>query len=241
MSAEGTQALTQRGIELFSLSGKVALVTGGNGGLGRAMALGLQAAGATVAVTGRDPAKNEAIAKELGDPDAVFSLDVRDEEAIERTVAGVLQRFGRLDIMINNAELFRRGSVLELSQEDWDAVLGSHLTGTFLCSKHAARAMVDRGGGGKIINLGSMYSIFGPPGYANYAAAKTGILGLTRALTVELAEHGIQVNAILPSWYETDLTRGSPGTEWGERIRRKTPAARWGEPEDLVGAAIFLS
>lgn len=241
MSAEGTEALTQRGIELFSLSGKVALVTGGNGGLGRVMALGLRAAGATVAVTGRDPAKNETVAKELGDPDAVFSLEVRDEEAVERTVAGVLERFGRLDVMVNNAGLFRRGSVLELSREDWDAVLDSHLTGTFLCSKHAARTMVDRGEGGKIINVGSMYSVFGPPGYANYAAAKTGIVGLTRALAVELAEYGIQVNAILPGWYETDLTRGSTGTEWGERIRRKTPAGRWGEPKDLVGAALFLS
>jgi 2-dehydro-3-deoxy-D-gluconate 5-dehydrogenase len=119
-------------------------------------------------------------------------------------------------------------------------VLASHLTGTFLWARHAARAIAARGEGGKILTIGSMYSLFGPPRYANYAAAKAGILGLARALAVELAPHVIQVNAILPGWFETALTGGSRETDWGERIRRKTPAARWGEPEDLVGAAVFL-
>lgn len=226
---------------LFSLQGKTALVTGGNGGLGRAIALGFRAAGAQVAVTGRQSAKNEATGKELGDAGAVFALDVRDEDAIVHTLAQVIARFGRLDILVNNAGLFRGGSVLNLAREDWDAVIGAHLTGSFLCAKHAARSMVARGGGGKIINVGSMYALFGAPDFSDYAAAKTGILGLTRALAVELAIHDIQVNALLPGWYETDLTRGMPDSPLGDQIRRKTPAGRWGNPDDLVGAAVFLA
>lgn len=216
-------------------------MTGGNGGLGRAIALGLRDAGASVAVTGRDERKNASVAAELGDPDAVFALDVTDEAAVERVVASVVEHFGHLDILVACAGDFAGGSVLELSLADWERVLSSHLSGTFLCARHAAREMAAQGEGGKILTIGSMYSLFGPPRYANYAAAKAGILGLTRALAVELAPHGIQVNAILPGWFETALTSGSRETEWGERIRRKTPAARWGEPEDLVGAAVFLS
>jgi 2-deoxy-D-gluconate 3-dehydrogenase len=227
--------------DLFSLEGRAALVTGGNGGLGWAIALGLRAAGARVAVAGRNPAKNRAIADELGDPGAVFLADVRDEAAVEQTVALVMKRFGRLDILVNNAGLFRGGSVLTLSEEDWGAVIGTHLTGAFLCAKHAARAMIAGGGGGKIINIGSVYSRFGPPDFVDYATAKTGILGLTRALAVELAVHRIQVNAILPGWFETDLTRGLPATPLGEQIRRRTPAGRWGDPADLVGTAVYLA
>lgn len=137
--------------------------------------------------------------------------------------------------------LFRGGSVLELNREDWEVVIGTHLTGTFLCSKHAARAMINGGSGGKIINIGSMYSLFGPPEYADYAAAKTGVVGVTRALAVELAVHRIQVNAILPGWFETNLTRGLPASPSGEQIRQKTPAARWGSPEELVGTAVYLA
>ncbi len=227
--------------DLLSLEDKVALVTGGNGGLGRAVALGLRAAGARIAVTGRDRDKNQAVARELGDPDAVFPLDVSDEPSVERTVAQVAKRFGRLDVLFNNAGLFRGGSALALAREDWQAVIDSHLTGSFLCAKYAARVMVERGEGGKIVNVGSMYSFFGPPDFPDYAAAKSGVLGLTRALAVELGRHNIQVNAIVPGWYETDLTRGMPATPAGDAIRRRTPAGRWGEPDDLIGAAVFLA
>lgn len=227
--------------QLFSLEGKTALVTGGNGGLGRAIALGFRASGAQVAVTGRNALKNETIGRELDDTNAVFTIDVRDEDAVIRTVAQVVARFGRLDILVNNAGLFRGGSVLDLAREDWEDVIGTHLTGSFLCAKHAAKSMVAHGGNGKIINIGSMYSLFGPPDFSDYATAKTGILGLTRALAVELAVHNIQVNSILPGWYETDLTRGLPSTPLGDQIRRKTPAGRWGNPQDLVGAAVFLA
>lgn len=227
--------------KLFSLEGRVALVTGGNGGLGRAMALGLRDAGASVAVTGRNKDKNRAIANELGDPEAVIPLDVRNEVAVEAAVARVVECFGRLDILISNAGNGVSGFALDMSIDDWTSVVDTHLTGSFLCSKHAGRAMAQRGEGGKMINIGSMYSLFGPPNLVSYGAAKTGILGLTRALAVELAAHNIQVNAILPGWFETDLTRGMPDTEPGERIRKQTPAGRWGNPDDLVGAAVFLA
>jgi len=223
----------------FSLEGRVVLVTGGNGGLGLGYARALREAGATVAVTGRDPEKNERAARALGG-DVVFPTDVRDEAAVERTVTHVVRRFGRLDVLVNNAGNFHGGSVLELSKEGWEQVIGTHLTGSFTCAKHAAREMVRRGEGGKIVNVGSMYSLFGPPGFCDYAAAKSGVVGLTRALAVELAPHGIQVNAILPGWFETDLTRGGPREPWGETIRRKTPAGRWGEVQDLAGPIVFL-
>jgi 2-deoxy-D-gluconate 3-dehydrogenase len=179
--------------------------------------------------------------RELGDPGLALALDVREEDHVRGVVAQVVERFGALDILVNNAALFRGGPVLELSREHWDAVIDADLTGPFLCAKHAARAMVARGAGGKIINIGSIYSLFGAPDFADYATAKTGLLGLTRSLAIELAPHHIQVNAILPGWYETDLTRGMPTTALGAQIRGKTPAGRWGEPEDLVGTAVYLA
>jgi 2-dehydro-3-deoxy-D-gluconate 5-dehydrogenase len=216
----------------------VALVTGGNGGLGLAMARGLRAAGAMVAVTGRGQAKNEAVTNEFG-AEAVFELDIRDEEWVERVVTGVVGRFGSLDVLVNNAGVGRGGSVEELAVEAWDEVVESHLRGAFLCSKHAVPAMRARGAG-KIVNIGSMFSLFGPRSFAAYAAAKSGILGLTRALAVELGPT-IQVNAVLPGWFETSLTRDTRASSRGDEIRRRTPAGRWGEPEDLVGPTVFLA
>lgn len=227
--------------DLFSLEGRVALVTGGNGGLGRAMALGLKHAGAQVVVTGRNSEKNKEIGEELADPKSVLSLDVRDETAVERAMSEVVTRFGRLDILINNAGGWKGGSTLSLTREDWDSVVSTHLTGSFLCAKHAAKAMMSQETGGKIINIGSMFSVFGVKGGVNYSAAKTGILGLTRSLAIELAHLNIQVNAILPGWHWTPLTQPMKGTAVAERIRRKTPAGRWGTADDVVGAAIFLA
>ena len=204
------------------------------------MALGFRAAGAQVAITGRNPEKNAMAMKELGDPKAVLPLDVRDEEAVVRTITHVCEHFGRLDILVNNAGESRRGVVTALSRTDWDTLLESHLTGAFLCAKHAAEAMIASGEGGKMINIGSMFSIFGPAGNVGYAAAKTGMLGLTRALAVDLAVHNIQVNAILPGWYNTARARVF-GTPRGEEIRRKTPAGRWGTPDDLIGTAVYLA
>lgn len=202
---------------------------------------GLRGAGATVVVSGRNPDKNRTISAELGDADAVVAFDVRDQDSVRAAMAQIVDRRGRIDVLVNNAGNAELSPVSETSLDGWRAVIDTHLTGAFLCSKHAATAMVERDDGGKIINIGSMYSVYGAAGIASYGTAKTGILGLTRALAVELAEHGIQVNAILPGWFETDLTRGMPDSEWGRIIRRKTPAGRWGKPGDLVGAAVFLA
>jgi 2-deoxy-D-gluconate 3-dehydrogenase len=226
---------------LFSLEGKTALITGGNGGLGRAIALAFRDYGAHVAVTGRDAAKNDVVREELGDAGAVFELDVRDEAAVQETVERMVEQFGHLDILVTNAGNTRGGSLLELSRADWDAVLDTHLTGSFLCAKHAAKAMVARRAGGKIITIGSIYSLFGPPDFADYAAAKAGVLGLTRALASELAPHNIQVNAILPGWFPTDMTGHGPVTPLHEQMRRRTPARRWGQPHELVGAAVLFA
>ena len=227
--------------KLFSLAGKVALVTGGNGGLGRAIALGLQAAGARVAVTGRSADKNAAMAAELGDGGLVCSLDVRDEEAVAAAVAQVVATLGGLHILFNNAGNVSVERALDMPRERWDAVIETHLTGAFLCARHAGRVMAEQGQGGKIVNIGSMYSLYGPPNVLHYATAKSGMLGLTRGLAVELAAHNIQVNAILPGWIETDLNRERLRAALGDHVRRKTPARRLGLPADLVGAAVFLS
>ena len=174
-------------------------------------------------MTGRDPAKNAAIAAELGD-DAVFNLDVRDGDSVAATIAAVAEHFGGLDILVNNAGLFRGGPLLGMKREDWQAVIDTHLTGSFLCAQAAAAAMTARGAGGKIINIGSMYSVYGAPEAADYGSAKTGLLGLTRALAVELAPDGIQVNAILPGWHVTPLTQPLHEIPLAEAIRAKTPA-----------------
>lgn len=226
---------------LFSLKGRVALITGGNGGIGRVIALAFREAGARVVVTGRNPDKNQAMGQELGDTESVLPLDVYDEEAVERTIRLVIERFGQLDILINNAGQSRRGFVPELSKDDWEDILKVNLTGSFLCAKHAAKSMIASGRGGKIINIGSMYSLFGPPNVASYATSKTGLLGLTRALAVELCKHNIQVNAILPGWYLTEMTGHLKNTPLADYVRRKTPAGRWGNPQDLVGVAILLA
>lgn len=225
---------------LFSLEGCTALVTGGNGGLGLVMAQGLKEAGARVAVTGRNPEKNAALAREQPAPDAVYVMDVYDERSVERTVAQVVERFGALNILINNAGVGKKSVATELSLEEWEGTVHVNLTGAFLCSKHAARAMKAAGTGGKIINIGSLYSLAGVPNGVAYGATKHGIVGLTRAMAVELGAHNIQVNAILPGWYQTAMTQHLKNSPSFDFVRRKTPAGRWGNPRDLIGAAVFL-
>jgi 2-dehydro-3-deoxy-D-gluconate 5-dehydrogenase len=224
----------------FRLDGKVALVTGGNGGLGQAIARGLRAVGAEVVVTGRDAAKNREAADDHGAHN-VLEVDVRDEGSVAAGITAVIERHGRLDVLVNNAGVGGSYSVLEMTLEEWRLLIDTSLTGSFLCAKHGARAMIDAGNGGAIVNLGSMYSVFGPPRAVGYASAKAGILGLSRALAVELAPHGIRSNAILPGWIETAMTARPLGGEIGYEVHRKTPAGRFGRPADLVGAAIYLA
>ena len=222
---------------LFSLDNRIALVTGGNGGLGLAMARALRDAGATVVVTGRDPAKNAEVAAEF----EVLKAELRDEDEVAATVGAVIADHGRLDVLVNNAGVYRDQSILDDDTfvDDWNDIVQTNVTATVLCARHGARAMA--AGGGKIINVGSMYSVFGHPRSVGYSATKSAVVGITRALACELAPHGIQVNAILPGWFPTAMNGTLPSEGRGEAIRRRTPAGRWGRPEDVGGAAVFLA
>jgi len=228
----------------FDLSGKVAAVTGGNGGIGLAMAEGLARAGASILVIGRNPDKNnvaEGKLTALGVKASTFAADVTSEEECAAAMAAAKERFGRLDILINNAGTNIRNVPHKLSLQDWRTVIDTNLTSAFICS-NAAYPLLSVGGG-KIINIGSMLSIFGSSFGAAYAASKGGIVQLTKSQAVAWAPENIQVNAILPGWINTDLTRQARIDVDGlhDRIQGRTPAERWGDPEDLAGVAVFLS
>jgi 2-deoxy-D-gluconate 3-dehydrogenase len=227
-------------MNLFDLHGKAALVTGGNGGIGLGMAQGLAAAGARVAIAGRDPEKNAQALKSLSGAIAL-QADLRDEKSCRAMVDEAAKRLGRLDILINNAGINVRKQPQEYSLEEWKLVLDTNLTSAFVASQ-TAYAHMKNAGGGKIVNIGSMMSIFGASFTTPYAASKGGIVQMTRALATAWARDNIQVNAVLPGWINTDLTRGAREQVKGlnENVLRRTPAGRWGEPQDLSGIAIFL-
>ena len=230
---------------LFDLTGKVAIVTGGNGGIGLGMAKGLADAGATVVVAARDKSKSEAAVKELaatGAKAAFIAVDVTDAASCRALTEATVARFGRLDILINNAGINIRKAPESYSAEEWHRVLDINLTGSFLCSQAAYPALC-QAGGGKIVNIGSMMSIFGASFAVPYAASKGGVVQLTKALATAWAKDNIQVNAVLPGWIDTDLTRDARRQVEGlhERIEARTPARRWGEPRDMAGVAVFLS
>ncbi len=232
-------------MKLFDLSGRVAVVTGGNGGIGLGMARGLAQAGAAVVVAARNAAKSAAAVRELtalGAQAAAVEVDVRREAACRAMVEATVARFGRLDILVNNAGTNIRKQPQEYTLEEWHTVLDTNLTSAFLCAQAAYPAMV-RAGGGKIINVGSMMSLFGASFAAPYAASKGGIVQLTRALATAWARDNIQVNAILPGWIDTDLTRRAREQIAGlhERVLARTPAGRWGVPDDLAGIGVFLA
>lgn len=218
-------------MENFSLTGKTAVVTGGNGGLGLMIALGLKEAGARVIGAGRNPEKNAAAARQL---DGCVQLDVTDAADVD----SLFESVGPAEILVNAAGFALVGQSANVAPEEFRSVLEVHVTGSFLCARAAARRMH---GGGKIINIGSMYSQFGSPVAGSYAAAKAGILGLTRSLAVEFASRNIQVNAILPGWFETDSTRPLFATPLGERILALTPAGRYGQGREVAAAAVFLA
>ncbi len=232
--------MTQR---LFSLDGKVALVTGGNSGIGRTLALGLRDAGATLAIGARRADRNAQVLDELGPGHGAWAMDVTDEASIERTVASVVERFGRLDILVNNAGNAHGASVLELTLEDWNRVIATDLTGPLLCTKHAARAMKALGRGGKIVNIASVYGLAAASKgrLASYVAAKHGLIGLTKVNAIELAALGIQVNAIAPGWFFTEINDSARGTPFEAAVNRRTPIGRWGQTSELVGACVYLA
>jgi len=229
----------------FDLSGKVAIVTGGNGGIGLGMARGLAAAGAAVAIVGRDEAKSNAAVAELGQSGAkaiCLRADVTDEAAVTAMVERVRRELGRIDILVNNAGINIRKPPDALSLAEWDGVINTNLTSAFLCSRAVYAAMKDTGGG-KIVNIGSMMSIFGASFAPAYAASKGGIVQFTRSCAVAWAADNIQVNAVLPGWIDTDLTRRAREQVAGlhDRVLARTPAARWGASADFAGIAVFLS
>jgi 2-deoxy-D-gluconate 3-dehydrogenase len=229
----------------FDLTGRVAVVTGGNGGIGLGMARGLAAAGAAVVVAARNREKSEAAAGELGRfgvRSEFIPLDVADPASCRAMVAETVDRFGRLDILVNNAGMSIRKPPQDYAVEEWQTVLDTNLTGAFVCCQAAYAAMTGNGRG-KIVNIGSMMSIFGAAYAPAYAASKGAIVQLTKSLATAWASDNIQVNAVLPGWIDTELTIAAreqvPGLH--ERILRRTPAGRWGQPADLAGIAVFLA
>ena len=229
---------------MFDLHGKVALITGGNGGIGLGMARGLAQAGALVVIAGRDAAKSRdavsALRAEGLNADAI-EADVTDESQVQRLFETCGQRHDALHILVNNAGGTVRKPPEALSLDEWRHVMDVNLTSAFLCSR-AAHGWLKRQGG-KVVNVGSMMSIFGAPYASAYAASKGAVVQFTRSLATAWAADNIQCNAVLPGWIDTDLTRGARKQVAGlnERVLARTPAGRWGVPADLAGLAVFLS
>ncbi len=225
----------------FDLTGKVALVTGGNGGIGLGMAKGLAEAGATVMVAGRDGDKNRDAVKALGGSADSVAADMAEESGVKAVVDAAVKKFGRLDILVNNAGINIRKPPQDYVLEEWHRVLNINLTSLFVCCQAAYPHLKARGG--KIINIGSMMSIFGASFAAPYGASKGGVVQLTKSLASAWATDNIQVNAVLPGWIDTELTKGAREQVSGlnEKVLARTPAARWGTPDDMAGIAVFLA
>ncbi|MDR3619256.1 MAG: glucose 1-dehydrogenase [Paludisphaera borealis] len=233
-------------MNLFDLTDRVAIVTGGNGGIGLGMAKGLANAGASVVVLGRNEPKSqaaaEAIRAETGAKTLAVTADVANPAEVDRAVAEVLDHFQRIDILFNNAGINIRKPPQELTLDDWNQVLNVNLTSAFLTSKAVHPAM-KQAGGGKIVNIGSMTSIFGSSFAAAYSASKGGIVQLTKSLAMAWAADNIQVNAILPGWFDTELTQQArqqiPGLH--ERVLARIACGRWATPDDMAGTAVWLA
>jgi 2-deoxy-D-gluconate 3-dehydrogenase len=233
-------------MSLFDLRGKVAIVTGGNGGIGLGMARGLAGAGAGLVIAARNAAKtNKAVAELEADfkiPVLGLGFDLLDPESIEAMVARAEEEMGRIDILVSNAGTNIRKMPDDYSVEEWDTVLGANLRGTFLCAR-AVHPHLQQAGGGKIICIGSLTSVLSGAKLAPYSASKGGVVQLVRSLAVAYAGDNIQVNAVLPGWINTEMTRQArkdlPGLD--EKAQERCPAGRWGEPSDLAGTAVFLA
>ncbi len=225
----------------FDLTGKVALVTGGNGGIGLGMAKGLVDAGALVMVAGRNAEKNRGAVEALGAKADAIAADLTEGSGAKAAVAAAVQKFGRLDIVVNNAGTNIRRAPQDYSLEEWHSVLNINLTSMFLCCQAAYPHLRERGG--KIINIGSMMSIFGASFAAPYGASKGAVVQLTKSLAIAWAPDKIQVNAVLPGWIDTDLTKGARQEISGlhEKVLARSPAGRWGNPGDMAGIAVFLA
>ena len=232
--------------KLFDLTGRVAIVTGGNGGLGLGMALGLAEAGANIVVAARNQEKTAAALSQIqaqGVKAIGVTVDVNLESDISAMVGRTMEAFGRVDILVNNAGMTVRKEPQELSVDEWDQVLNVNLRAGFLAARDVYPHMKSQGGG-KIICIGSMFSIFGGGGSgAPYSSSKGGLVQLSKSLAVAWAKDNIQSNAILPGWFMTELTSTVPVTqpERFDLISRRIPTGRWGQPEELKGAVVFLA
>ncbi|MCI0781716.1 MAG: glucose 1-dehydrogenase [Chloroflexi bacterium] len=232
--------------KLFDLTGRVAIVTGGNGGLGLGMALGLAEAGANIVVAARNQEKTAAALSQIqaqGVKAIGVTVDVNLESDISAMVGQTMEAFGRVDILVNNAGMTVRKEPQELSVDEWDQVLNVNLRAGFLAARDVYPHMKSQGGG-KIICIGSMFSIFGGGGSgAPYSSSKGGLVQLSKSLAVAWAKDNIQSNAILPGWFMTELTSTVPVTqpERFDLISRRIPTGRWGQPEELKGAVVFLA
>ena len=232
-------------MKLFDLAGKVAVITGGNGGIGLGMARGLASLGAGIVIAGRNQDKGaEALRalRDMGTEASFVAADVTRKADCVALVSATVEKHGRIDILINNAGTSVRKMPQDLLEEEWHHVLDTNLSSAFLCSQAVYPAMV-KAGGGKIINIGSMMSLFGAPYATAYAASKGGIVQMTRALATAWAKDNIQVNAVLPGWIDTDLTRRAREQVTGlhDSVEKRTPHGRWGTPDDMSGIAAFLA
>jgi len=229
---------------LFDLKGRVAIVTGGNGGIGRSIALGFADAGAAVAIFGRNEDKNQQVLAELkaiGVPSLALKVDMTGRAGLRPALNQVESKLGGVSILVNNAgNVSLSGGVLQEKPEDWDNVIETQLNSVFLLSKLAAASMV-RQKSGKIINIGSMYSFFGSGLVPSYSAAKGAIIQLTKSMAIELAPHNIQVNCIAPGWIETAMTAAVHKMPLNDEVLSRTPAGRWGQPDELAGTAVYLA
>jgi 2-dehydro-3-deoxy-D-gluconate 5-dehydrogenase len=231
--------------DVFSLDGKVALVTGASRGLGAAMAAAMGAAGAAVALhSNEQPATQtaERICKESGKRTELFTADLEDRAAADALFANAIAAFGQIDILVNNAGIIRRKAAAQHSDDDWDAVIEVNLSNAFRLCRAMGKHLIETGRPGKIINVASLLSFQGGITVPGYAAAKGGIVQLTRALANEWAAHGINVNAIAPGYMQTDNTKAlRDDPQRNKQITERIPAGRWGTPEDVAGAAVFLA
>jgi 2-deoxy-D-gluconate 3-dehydrogenase len=231
--------------KMFDLTGRVALVTGGNGGIGLGMATGLAKAGATVMIAGRNGAKNEAAVaglRALGAKAESIAVDVTDPASITAMVEETAKRCGRLDILVNNAGTNIRNRPETYKLEDWHTIINTNLTSGMLASQ-AAYPYLKAHGCGRVINNGSMLSIFGLPLHVAYGASKGGVVQMTKSTAAAWAADGITVNVILPGWIDTDLTRKARQDMAGlnDNVLARTPSKRWGLPADFEGIAAFLA
>lgn len=227
---------------MFSLKDKVALITGASQGIGRDTALALAQAGAKVAVAARNEEKLASLVNEIesaGGAALAVKMDVADGEQVKAGFKQVLDKFGRLDILVNNAAITRDGLSMRMKPDDWEAVLKTNLTGAHLCIQQALSTMM-RARAGRIINISSVVAQSGNAGQANYVAAKAGLIGLTKAVAIEIASRNVTVNAVAPGFIETPMTDVLPD-KVKEELKTRIPLGRMGSPRDVAAAIVFLA